>query len=142
MAEVQTTTESGEMAQRFIEFVMMHAQNAALFLGQIPNPHSGKGEINLPIAKMFIDQLVMIRSKTRGNLSEDELKVLNNAISNLQMVFVEVSQKQGQEAGNEPAGESVATGHGDGACQCGTNECGGEHKEEGDEPKKKFSKTY
>ena len=38
MAEVQKTTQSGELSQRFIEFVIMHAQNAALFLGQIPNP--------------------------------------------------------------------------------------------------------
>ena len=30
MAEVQKTTQSGELTQRFIEFVMMHAQNAAL----------------------------------------------------------------------------------------------------------------
>jgi Domain of unknown function (DUF1844) len=57
MAEVQTSTNSGELAQRFIEFVMMQAQNAALFLGQIPNPQTGKGEVNLEVAKMFIDQL-------------------------------------------------------------------------------------
>ncbi len=94
MAEVQTTTESGEKAQIFIEFVMMQAQNAALFLGQIPNPQSGKPEVNLDLAKMFIDQLSMIQVKTRGNLTKDETTVLNNALSNLQMAFVEVSQHQ------------------------------------------------
>src|SRR6186713_2999549 len=92
MAEVQTTTQSGEMAQRFVEFVMMTAQNAALFLGQIPNPQSGEGEVNLELAKMFIDQLAMIQEKTRGNLSNEEAAVLRNTISNLQMAFVEVSQ--------------------------------------------------
>ena len=69
MAEVQTTTQSGEMTQRFIEFVMMQAQNAALFLGQIPNPQTGKAEVNLEVARMFIDQLAMIQEKTRGNLT-------------------------------------------------------------------------
>src|SRR6188768_1539787 len=92
MAEVQTTTQSGELAQRFIEFVMMQAQNAALFLGQIPNPQTGQGEVNLELAKMFIDQLAMIQEKTRGNLSNEEAAVLRNTISNLQMAFVEVSQ--------------------------------------------------
>ncbi|MEP6937982.1 MAG: DUF1844 domain-containing protein [Chthoniobacterales bacterium] len=92
MAEVQTSTQSGELSQRFIEFVMMQAQNAALFLGQIPNPQTGEGEVNLELAKMFIDQLAMIQEKTRGNLSNEESTVLRNAISNLQMVFVEVSQ--------------------------------------------------
>jgi hypothetical protein len=92
MAEVQTTTQSGELSQRFVEFVMMHAQNAALFLGQIPNPQTGQPETNLELARMFIDQLAMIQEKTRGNLSTEEATVLRNALSNLQMAFVEVSE--------------------------------------------------
>ena len=95
MAEVQTSTQTGEMTQRFIEFVMMQAQNAALFLGQIPNPQTGQGEVNLEVARMFIDQLGMIQEKTRGNLSSEEQAVLRNTLSNLQMVFVEVSQSSG-----------------------------------------------
>ena len=98
MAEVQTTTLSGELTQRFIEFVMMHAQNAALFLGQIPNPQTGQGEVNLELAKMFIDQLAMIQEKTRGNLTNEETTVLSNALSNLQMAFVEVAREQPTDA--------------------------------------------
>src|ERR1041385_8255940 len=94
MAEVQTNTQSlGELSQRFIEFVMMHAQNAALFLGQIPNPKTGEGEVNLELAKMFIDQLGMIQEKTRGNLTSEEATVLRNALANLKMVYVDVAQK-------------------------------------------------
>ena len=94
MAEVQKTTLSGELTQRFIEFVVMHAQNAALFLGQIPNPKTGQGEVNLDLARMFIDQLAMIQEKTRGNLTSEEAKVLSNALSNLQMAYVEVAREQ------------------------------------------------
>jgi hypothetical protein len=112
MAEVQTNTETGELTQRFIEFVMMQAQNAAFSLGQIPHPQTGKGEVHLEMAKLFIDQLVMIRSKTRGNLSNEELGVLNNAISNLQMAFFEVSQGKGEqpveEGGSEEEPETKA----------------------------------
>ena len=93
MAEVQTNTQTGELSQRFVEFVMMHAQNAALFLGQIPNPQTGQGEVNLELAKMFIDQLAMIQEKTRGNLTNEETAVLRNTLSNLQMAFVEVKQQ-------------------------------------------------
>src|SRR2546423_4776650 len=103
MAEVQTNTQSlGELSQRFIEFVMMQAQNAALFLGQIPNPQTGKGEVNLELAKMFIDQLGMIQEKTRGNLTKEEEAVLRNTLSNLQMAFVEVS-KETREGKTESA---------------------------------------
>jgi len=105
MAEVQTSTQSGELSQRFVEFVMMHAQNAALFLGQIPNPKTGEGEVNLELAKMFIDQLAMIQEKTRGNLTNEETIVLRNTLSNLQMVYVEVAQKAPKGAGQPAAPE-------------------------------------
>ena len=104
MAEVQTSTQSGELSQRFIEFVMMHAQNAALFLGQIPNPKTGEGEVNLELAKMFIDQLAMIQEKTRGNLTNEESTVLRNTLSNLQMVYVEVAQ-QAPKSATQPKSE-------------------------------------
>jgi Domain of unknown function (DUF1844) len=117
MAEVQKTTLSGELSQRFIEFVVMHAQNAALFLGQIPNPRTGEAEVNLDLARMFIDQLAMIQEKTRGNLTSEEAKVLSNALSNLQMAFVEVSggaqpqgapQPEAPEAAPPPAADEQA----------------------------------
>lgn len=103
MAELQSTDLSGENAQRFIEFIMMHAQQAAFYLGQIPNPQTGQAEVHLDAAQMFIDQLTMLRAKTRGNLTNDETAVLSNAISSLQMAFFEISQGAG------PAPEAPAT---------------------------------
>jgi hypothetical protein len=105
MAEVQKTTLSGELSQRFIEFVVMHAQNAALFLGQIPNPRTGEAEVNLDLARMFIDQLAMIQEKTRGNLTSEETKVLSNALSNLQMAYVEASGRTGPQSAPGPTTE-------------------------------------
>jgi len=106
MAEVQTTTQSGELTQRFIEFVMMQAQNAALFLGQIPNPQTGQAEVNLEVARMFIDQLAMIQEKTRGNLTNEESTVLRNALSSLQMAFVEASQAGRATGATSPSPEA------------------------------------
>jgi hypothetical protein len=95
MAEYQNTTvSSGEMTQRFIEFVMMQAQNAAFMLGQIPHPQTGKADVNLEMAQLLIDQLVMIQEKTKGNLNSDESRILAGTISNLQMIFVENAQKR------------------------------------------------
>ena len=104
MAEYQNTTvSSGEMTQRFIEFVLMQAQNAAFTLGQIPHPQTGKAEVNLDMAQLLIDQLVMIQEKTKGNLNTDESRILAGTISNLQMGFVEVVQKQPSgEIGAQP----------------------------------------
>ena len=142
MAEVQTSTQSGELSQRFIEFVMMHAQNAALFLGQIPNPKTGEGEVNLELAKMFIDQLAMIQEKTRGNLTNEEAAVLRNAISNLQMAFVEVARMQ-ERGGAAAASEPSAPTESDAVQQKESAAPEEPPPSEGEpESKKKFTKSY
>ena len=89
MAEVQNSQQSGEMTRRFIEFVLMQAQQIALMLGQIPGPDGKPMEPNLPIARIFIDQLEMIREKTRGNLTKEEEDVLTKVLADLQLAFVE-----------------------------------------------------
>jgi hypothetical protein len=103
MAELQKSDDSSENSARFVEFVMMQAQNASLFLGLIPNPHTGEPEVNLDLARMFVDQLSMIQGKTRGNLTSEESSVLRNALSNLQMAFYEVSQGRGKAGAPPPA---------------------------------------
>jgi hypothetical protein len=109
MAEYQNTpVSSGEMAQRFIEFVMMQAQNAAFMLGQIPHPQTGKAEVNLDMAQLLIDQLVMIQEKTKGNLTNDESRILANALANLQIAFVETAGKQRPGRSASPAPEPMA----------------------------------
>jgi hypothetical protein len=130
------------MTQRFIEFVMMQAQNAALFLGQIPNPRGGEPEVNLDVAKMFIDQLAMIRAKTKGNLSDEELAVINNAISNLQMTFYEVSQ--GREKSGAEQAEKAAEPVPDAAATASVETGAPSAEERADEAgsRKKFSKSY
>lgn len=94
------------MTQRFIEFVMMQAQQAAMFLGRIPNPQTGKPEVNLEIARMFIDQLEMIHEKTRGNLTSEESEILARVLSDLQLAFVQASG-----SGAEAAPSPVVTDH-------------------------------
>ena len=135
MAEVQTVTNSGEVAQRFIEFVMMQAQHAALFLGQIPNPQSGKPEVNLEMAKMFIDQLAMIQEKTRGNLSSEEGAVLRNTLANLQLAYVELA-RDGSPA--PPESKPSPSASGDSA----PNAEAPSSAEAEAESRKKFSKSY
>lgn len=105
MAEIQRSQLSGEMTQRFIEFIMMQAQQAALFLGRLPNPQSGKPEPNLEIARMFIDQLEMIREKTRGNLTHEESEILGSIISDLQLGYVQASS-QPSAAAQQSDGET------------------------------------
>lgn len=99
------------MTQIFIEFVMMQAQNAALFLGRIPNPRGGQPEVNLPLAKMFIDQLAVIAAKTHGNLNAQEAKVLDSALTQLEAAFTDVaSRTEGFHPGESLAPPAAAPG--------------------------------
>lgn len=72
---------------RFNEFVILQAQNAGLFLGQIPHPQTGEKSVNLRAAKSVIDSLEMLASKTRGNLTASEDKLLTAAIQNLKPLY-------------------------------------------------------
>ena len=130
MAEVQNSPQSGEMTRRFIEFVLMQAQQIALMLGQIPGPDGKPMEANLPVARIFIDQLEMIREKTRGNLTPEESDVLNKVLADLQLAFVEA----GQSAPAAPVSQEAAT-----------PAPAAEEKSEpaaSTEDKKKFTKSY
>ena len=84
-------TLSGEMTQRFIQFIMLQSQQASLFLGRLPNPQTGKAEVNLEAARLFIDHLEMLKEKTTGNLTTQEAEILNSVLSDLQVAFVDVS---------------------------------------------------
>lgn len=130
MAEVQNNPQSGEMTRRFIEFVLMQAQQIALLLGHIPGPEGKPLEPNLPIARVFIDQLEMIREKTRGNLTDEESNVLTKVLADLQLAFVEAGNQSPAPAAPpeeaKPAESSQPA----------------EPSEPGDEGKKKFTKSY
>jgi len=79
--------DAPEADARFNEFVILQAQNAGLFLGQIPNPHTGEKSVNLRAAKSVIDSLEMLASKTRGNLTASESKLLVMALQNLKTLY-------------------------------------------------------
>ncbi|MDB6173560.1 MAG: hypothetical protein JWL59_2871 [Chthoniobacteraceae bacterium] len=92
MAEVQKTTVSGETTQKFIQFIMMQQQQALLALGRYPNPPPGLPPSNLGLARVFIDQLSMIRVKTAGNLNGDEQHLLNSVLTSLEEAYQELIQ--------------------------------------------------
>lgn len=92
MPQVQKTDQSGEMTQLFIQFVMMQHQQTLFALGKHPSAPPNAPPANPTLAKAFIDQLGMIREKTRGNLSSDEERVIDTVLGELRMKYVEVTQ--------------------------------------------------
>ena len=79
----------------FSTFVAMLANNVMMFLGQIPDPVSQQRRRDLPQAKHTIDMLLMLRDKTRGNLTAEEAQLMQELLPQLQMAYVAASRQVG-----------------------------------------------
>ncbi|MCX5782733.1 MAG: DUF1844 domain-containing protein [Elusimicrobia bacterium] len=89
-------TEQLEKSKYFLSLVMMLASAAWQQLGKVPHPISGKTEKDLKSAQITIDILVMLKEKTKSNISSDEEKALANVISDLELNYADEINK------NEP----------------------------------------
>ncbi len=78
----------------FASHVLMLSTGALQQLGFIANPLTKKEEKNLALAKHTIDTLEILKEKTRGNLEEEEERLLDELLYDLRMKFVEVSGKK------------------------------------------------
>lgn len=73
---------------RFEILIQLLGSQALLALGLIPDPQ-GKTEVRLPLARHFIDLLGILEAKTKGNLSDDEAKMLEQSLHELRVLFLE-----------------------------------------------------
>ena len=79
----------------FTMLVNMLVTNAMVFLGQMPAPGSQQYMRNLPQAQHMIDLLMVLREKTRGNLTPDEDQMMQDLLPQLQMAYVSASRQVG-----------------------------------------------
>lgn len=81
----------------FTQLVMSFQAAALQHMGRAPDPFSGKNEKKMEAAKNAIDILGMLEAKTAGNLSEPELKFLQQTLTQLRMLFVEEADRPGSD---------------------------------------------
>jgi len=72
----------------FLDLVAMLAEPIAIYLGDAQIPGGGSSE-NLELARMHIDLLEVVKEKTQGNLSSQELTILDDILYRLRMRYVE-----------------------------------------------------
>lgn len=77
----------------FSTFIMSLTSSAFYHLGDIADPETGKTATNLPAVQQTIDMLIMLNEKTKGNLNQEESKLLEQLVYELQMKFVAKSKK-------------------------------------------------
>ena len=86
-------SEPGEPPIDFATFVMSLASSVLIHLGELAVPGEPEPEPNLAIARQTIDLLGMLAVKTRGNLSDDESKLLEHLLYDLRLKFVEARRR-------------------------------------------------
>ncbi len=69
-------------------FVTTLALQAAIALGQVPNPATDKKEEDLTQAKFLVDTLGMLADKTKGNLTQQEASFIDNLLYELRMQYL------------------------------------------------------
>lgn len=81
------------LAIDFSTFIFSLGSAALINLGIAPNPLNNKTEKNIEEAKQNIDLLAILQDKTKGNLTPDEEKLMNNLLHSLRMHYIENREK-------------------------------------------------
>lgn len=107
------TTDPGHEAL-FLELVLVFQQTAWAGLGKIQNPYTGKIEVDLKAASHAIDMLAMLKARTAATLSQQERSLLDNALTQLRLNFVEAAAEASAapkaQAGADPGQDDADTG--------------------------------
>lgn len=82
-----------ELDISFFQLVLSLQAAAWQQMGKVASPVTGKVERDLNQAKVSIDILEMIQKKTKGNLTGEEQKLLDQALHDLHLNYVEETNK-------------------------------------------------
>ncbi len=98
MSDVEQTTPPPETnlslpPASFSFLVLSLRAQAEMHLGLIAMEPGEKPEPNLPIARHTIDMLGVLLEKTKGNLTLEEQRLLENSLTELRFRFVQVSDE-------------------------------------------------
>jgi hypothetical protein len=79
--------EAGQVID-FPSYILSYYAQGMVLMGEVPNPYTNKKEEDMDAARHMIDILTMLEEKTRGNLSAEEQKLLENVLYELRMKFM------------------------------------------------------
>jgi len=74
-------------------------------MGFITNPITGEQKRDLDVARDTIDTLEMLKRKMGGNLSEDEVEIMEKLLASLRLRYVEIMHLPEAREGNEASPE-------------------------------------
>ncbi len=88
-----TESTPSRQAALFLQLVLGLQQSGMIALGKLVNPITRKVETHLDAARDTIDTLAALEARTRGNLEPDEQRVLQQALTELRLNYVDELKK-------------------------------------------------
>ncbi len=76
----------------FSTFIMSLNASVLVNLGLETDPTTGAQSSNLPLARQTIDILGMLEEKTRGNLEDDERRLLTHMLYELRLLYIQAKE--------------------------------------------------
>ena len=76
----------------FNSLVFSLSSSALLNIGEIADPQTGEKKTDLPLAKHAIDTIAMLKEKTKGNLTEEEQKLMDSVLTDLRWRYVNAAK--------------------------------------------------
>jgi hypothetical protein len=86
---MENITAEQKNTAMFLNLVITFQQAAYQHMGKIPNPITGTIEREIEQARMAIDMLDMLKTRTSGNLSPEETRMLDHVLRELKLNFVD-----------------------------------------------------
>jgi len=90
----------------FLQLVAMFQYAAMQQMGKLPNPVSGKIERDLDQARISIDMIEMLHSRTQASRSARESEYLDKVLFELRMNYVDESKRPPEPGAEEKEPES------------------------------------
>ncbi|MDR2892111.1 MAG: DUF1844 domain-containing protein [Deltaproteobacteria bacterium] len=72
----------------FSTFLLSLASSALVHLGEVPNPETGKADVNPQLAKHTIDIINMLQDKIQNGLNAEEARLIEGVLYELRMKYV------------------------------------------------------
>ena len=75
----------------FSSLVISLSSSALLHLGEIADPQTGQKHKDLGLAKHTIDTVALLKEKTKGNLTDEETKIIESVLTDLRWLYVKAA---------------------------------------------------
>ena len=82
----------------FSTFILSLCTSVLVSLGELPDPIKNDKQTNLPLARQTIGIIEMLTEKTKGNLTEEEERLMDSVLYDLRVKYIEAAKASKEKA--------------------------------------------